>query len=140
VLAHVPGGAPERDVEQPALAVAADHEQVGVHLLRDLDDQMAGTAAEAKNRRDRQALAHQGRDVVVHLLGHRPLDPSGLLLAEARRHVGRDPGRDADRLVLVDGEHVEPQRPARRSGTWRPPFWLTTRARSRSRRADARLG
>jgi hypothetical protein len=48
VLAQVSGRAPERDVEQAALAVAADHEQVRVDLVRDLDDQVARRSAKAR--------------------------------------------------------------------------------------------
>ena len=49
VRAHMSRSVAQRDIEQPAFAVASDHQQVSLYFGCDLDDDVSGTA-EAKGR------------------------------------------------------------------------------------------
>src|SRR5438093_2905587 len=64
VRAHMSRSVAQRDIEQPAFAVASDHQQVSLHFGCDFDDDVSGTA-EAKNLRDGHSLAHEWCDILT---------------------------------------------------------------------------
>lgn len=59
----------QRDIKQPSLAVASNHQQVSSDFGSDLNYHVSRTA-EAKDLRDGHPLVHEGRNILVHFLGH----------------------------------------------------------------------
>ena len=104
---HVSRGIAQRDIEQPALAVASDHQQVCHNFGCDLDDDVPRTA-EAKDLRDGQPLANQGRDILIHPLRHEAIGLLDLLLSELCGHIAWETrGRNSRGLMLIDTEDVQ---------------------------------